>query len=74
MGFTSIILVHCHILKRFVQQCLRKPVVNPVEDEAILGAASSRNLPHAANEEDRVEGQFQQPGKFLRVPPMLPSL
>ncbi|VDO40276.1 unnamed protein product, partial [Heligmosomoides polygyrus] len=58
----------------FVRQCLRKPVVNPVEDEAIVGAASSRNLPHAADEEDRVEGQLQQPGKFLHVLPMLPSL
>ncbi|VDO37836.1 unnamed protein product [Heligmosomoides polygyrus] len=62
------------ILKRFVQRCLRKPVVNPVEDEAIVEAASSRNLPHTADEEDRVEGQLQQPGKFLHVLPMLPSL
>ncbi|VDO32754.1 unnamed protein product, partial [Heligmosomoides polygyrus] len=55
-----------------VRQCLRKPVVNPVEDEAIVEAASSRNLPHVADEEESVEGQLRQPGKFLRVPPMLP--
>ncbi|VDO31418.1 unnamed protein product, partial [Heligmosomoides polygyrus] len=56
-----------------VRRCLRKPVVNPAEDEASKEAASSRNLPHAADEEDSVEGQLRQPGKFLRVPPMLPQ-